>query len=492
MLLLTACDIRLPGAHGLVAAAPAEASKPRAASGAEADDRDADDQAAPAASADDGDTDDAGTDDPTTPEARGGDVERQASSGGAKADACTAARDHTATDVVDSRSELYAALADARPGDAIELRAGTTWRGLSRISGLHGTSERPIIITTDPSNPATIDGARSDANGVWIAGSEWVEVHNLRIRNVKYSGVVVGNGHGGGGRPVHHMVVRGVEISDTGQSGIQVNDESSHIDIRCNTVRDTGWYRPQYGEGVYLGMGSTTDDSSHDITVQGNHIHHTSSEAIDVKAPVYNVDITDNYVHHVDVASQGAITVGLNEVSYRDGGYRIERNVIHDVTSRRYDGAAIWVGHGNTLIANNVMWNLPDDEAITTSTDFANQSARTVRIFFNTIWNAPDGALAKNSTNSGGGAWNEAVHEVMNNIAPDDSMGAGNFVARDSDFLTTAGAALDAGDGPGSGLQLRTTATMADRATALSSVPIDITQQVRGTPPDPGAYEIVP
>jgi hypothetical protein len=396
---------------------------------------------------------------------------------------------HEATRVVGSSSGLRYAVDSAVPGDVIELRGGTVFTDVYPISGLSGTRDRPIVITTDPSNPAIIDARRDDPYGLSIIDSEWIEISNLSVRNAKYAGMVFGDAYGQGGRSVQHVVVSHNEISQPGQAGLQVNDNSGYVDIMCNEIHDTGWYKPQYGEGVYLGVGSTTDDNSHNITVRGNHIYDTRSEAVDVKARVYNVDITDNHIHHVNVASQGAITVGLNEVWYRSGEYRIERNVIHDVTSRQYDGAAIWVGHGDTLVANNVMWNLPHDEAISTSTDFANQDANAVGIFYNSIWNAPDGALAMNSTNSGGGPISMASHDVRNNVAPDRSMGAGNFVARSADFVAPTGATMDAGDGLGSGLALKPEAPMADSATALSSVVTDIEQRRRDATPDPGAFE---
>jgi hypothetical protein len=395
---------------------------------------------------------------------------------------------HQATTVVGSSDELRSAIDSAVAGDVIELRGGTVFTDVHAISGLRGTRERPIVITTDPSNPAIVDARRDDPYGLSIADSEWIEITNLRVRNAKYAGMVFGDAYGQGGRPVTHVRVRHNEITHPGQSGVQVNDDSAHIDIACNEIHDTGWHKPQYGEGVYLGVGSTADDDSHDITVRGNHIYRTTSEAVDVKARVYRVDITDNHIHEVDVASQGAITVGLNEVWYRSGEYRIERNVIHDVTSREHDGAAIWVGHGNTLVANNVMWDIPDQEAVTTSTDFANQAANDVRIFYNTVWNAPEGAVAENHTNSGGGPISRARHDVRNNIAA-ESIGAGNFVARSADLVAPTGDTMDTGDGPGSGLALKPAAPIADDATPLSSVVTDIKGRARGSTPDPGAFE---
>jgi len=372
---------------------------------------------------------------------------------------------------VTDNATFLAALKNAKPGDIVFLEPGRVFKqarsACMDIVGVRGTAGNPIIVTSSSVNPATISGGEC---GLAVLNSSYVEISNIKITGQSHWGIDLGGLKEGKGRPtgVNNITVKNLEVGHTGIEGIMINSASHHVNVLCSEVHHTGLTTPIYGEGIYVGDGSS-HDATHHVKIAYNHIHHTNSEAVDVKQSTTYVEVLYNYIHDIDLNSQGAITLGIDSFSYPSGEYKVIGNRIHNITGRNYDGAGITIGHGNTWVSNNVIWNIPDYYGIYTQQNFANPSANKVYIYNNTVVNAASGPLGINII----GANRSGPSEVFtaNNLWESNS--SGDLRATTADFITTQGLA-DSGKGPGSGLQLKSTSKAPNKTSSTQVVSKDI------------------
>ena len=308
--------------------------------------------------------------------------------------------------VVRSEAEFDAAIRAARPGSVIVLQAGKVFNqprsGVWDVYGVNGTAANPVHVTTSPTNPATINGGEA---GMVILNSSHVVVSNIRIKGPSHWGIDIGGEKEGKGRTLscHDIVVRNMNVKNTGIEGIMVAPRCYNIEISCNEISYTGLTTKTYGEGIYVGRGSGGSDTSHHVKIINNNIHHTPTEAVDIKHGTTSVEVLYNYIHDINVNAQGAITVGVDSVNYPDGKYKIVGNHVDGVTTRQYNGAGIVVGHGNTLIQDNLIKNVAF-YGIYTQTNFKNQATKTVTVKNNTVTNAARGPWKNNEPGHGGSA----------------------------------------------------------------------------------------
>ena len=245
------------------------------------------------------------------------------------------------------------AVREAVPGDVIEIGAGTY--APFEIVGRTG-----IEIRTAPEGGVvfTSDSYTSDA-GVRIADSQDIVITGLTFERLLWGIQVVAS---------QEVTLRNNVIRDIGQEAISVREQSTNVDILENFISLTG-QRPgsddrfefrTFGEGIYLGTGSTSADGSvdvvSDILIDGNVIQQTTAEAIDVKASVESVVITNNLIHDIDVASGGAITIGRGTRDF-NADVVVEGNAIYNVTTwgPYSDGIGIRVS-STAQIRNNAIW----------------------------------------------------------------------------------------------------------------------------------------
>jgi hypothetical protein len=210
-----------------------------------------------------------------------------------------------------------------------------------------------------------------------------------------------------------------LDVRDIGQEGIRVARQSSWVTIENTVINGTGnrtGIAPDgqpyatFGEGIYLGTGSTEADAVHHVTIVGNDISNTGTEAIDVKAPVANVTIRGNRIHDINTFTSGAIVVHLtNDHSSTNPGILIAGNEIFNITTRTswQDGNAIVLGSAAD-IRNNTFRNL-QHYGIRVE-DGGSQGANiTARISANTfsqvgnsaVWSVAGNATVELSGNSG-------------------------------------------------------------------------------------------
>ncbi len=295
-----------------------------------------------------------------------------------------------------------AAVSRAAPGDVVCFAPGTypspnRRRGALHIEDKQGSAGEPITFRSlDRSDPAvltmgTVEAGRG-VSVVFIQRSSFITIDGFEITE-GFRGVT-GNG-------VNNIRILNSKIHRTGgeviafgrragrqEPEVSTNPISSFVEISGNEISDSGLAngRP-FGEGIYLGTSEPSyRDDSNSILLANNYIHDIVDEAIDVKTGVWGVTIMDNRIEDIEVKSQGAITISLQGENWEDGQFLISGNTISDVSSRNFEGVAIWLGHGNAAVENNVMWNI-DDYGIYVPNTFNMADARDVVMTDNTIWN---------------------------------------------------------------------------------------------------------
>ncbi len=349
----------------------------------------------------------------------------------APAAAATAAPVGTVHDVA-SPADWQAAVARAAPGDTIRLvstiRAPLRYRGPrtdgDETKGVDGAPGRPITITAaegvwiDPGNHYNL------LPGLDILGAAHVHVIGVRVRNSQF-GIRLLNSSGSPDAPIQ---VRANRVTEIGHAGIHVagalddHAPSSHVRVVGNHITNTGRTAPEFGEGVYLGYGTTEwVDRSHHLVVAGNRISHTTAEAVDIKPGTRNVTVSGNLIHDLSPIRGGAISahyVGIrpNPDPAAAGNIVIRDNRIWNVNLDGRAGSndwAIWVGHGGVTIKGNAIWGMRNDPGRTRAIriralqDFG---PHPIEIVDNLLWTAhgwmaegePSGAaLVRSSGNQG-------------------------------------------------------------------------------------------
>ena len=180
---------------------------------------------------------------------------------------------------VATADELHAALADAEPGDVIELADGTYSGNFATT--VDGTEQEPIHL-------CGVAAAVLDAGGIkeeyvlHLDGASWWRVVGITVRNGQKG--VMADG-------VDHVVLQGLTVERTGDEAIHLRGHSSDNVVRDSVVRDTGHRRDKFGEGIYVGTAESnwctiTDcepDNSDRNMIIGNTISDTTSESVDIK-----------------------------------------------------------------------------------------------------------------------------------------------------------------------------------------------------------------
>ena len=307
-------------------------------------------------------------------------------------------------------------------GGTIEMGAGQY--GSQLVSGVRGTSRRPIIIRSSDQRAVLTNDNYNQGAALTIKGSNHVVVEGLIAKSSLWGMRVEGS--------TDIALIKNT-VTDIGQEAIHVGT-SSFVDIVDNEISHTG-LRPgsnasgtpyaNFGEGIYIGC-SCAGDTTHDIRISGNEISFTTAEAIDLKPWAYNLLVETNKIHDVSTATSGAVVLGIGVRHYDDPNAVIRNNMIWNVTrtSRWTDGNAISLSAPATVY-NNVIWNT-QHRGIWVDSNFVNREARNVYIFNNTVMNS---GMAGIQVSEGG---NDSVTIVEANIGVDLP---GNLIADPSWFI---------------------------------------------------------
>lgn len=302
---------------------------------------------------------------------------------------------------------VEAALEVAQPGDTIYLAPGTY--PPIKIQDQDGLTLAPWpdregeVVVSDQSYERTA--------AVLIERSDNLVIDDLRLEKSLW-GVMV--------RSSSRVEILNLTISDIGQEGVHIKDNSSEVVIFGNTISETG-KRPggsgefgyaRFGEGVYVGTGGedSSADRTNGVTIEGNEIFATTAEAIDIKPFTRRISIHRNLIHDIATNTSGVVVVGVGPDAYPNPEVTITGNVIWNVstTSRFTDGNAIRLSASAT-VAGNVIFDV-EHHAVLADGDFVGEDNATVVITNNAVartdepafevWEAPNPASVSLEFNS--------------------------------------------------------------------------------------------
>jgi chitodextrinase len=236
---------------------------------------------------------------------------------------------------VSTAQQLQAALANAAPGQTINLAAGT-YRG-SFVTQKAGAAAEPITLTgpanailindgpagAAPSCPAPTAGWDS-GYGLWLYGAPYWNLHGFTVAESK-KGIVLDNSH--------HVVLDSVSVHHVDEEAVHLRKSSSDSVIRDSRITDTGLVQKGYGEGVYIGSANSNwechgnsggVDKSDRVQVIGNRIGpDITAEPIDVKEGTFNGVIRGNTFDGKGITGQNSAD---SWIDVKGTGYLIEDN----------------------------------------------------------------------------------------------------------------------------------------------------------------------
>jgi hypothetical protein len=163
--------------------------------------------------------------------------------------------------------EFRAAVAAAAPGTRILLAAGH-YGGGYQFPNLRGEPGKPIVIAAaDLRNPPVFADARV---GLHLSNPAHLELHHLAFTRLSGNGINVDDGGlGRGDAGAHHIVLRGLRVSDVGDKGNQDCIKLSGLwDFRVVDCTIERW-----GTGGGSGIDLV---GCHRGVIEGNTIRHTS------------------------------------------------------------------------------------------------------------------------------------------------------------------------------------------------------------------------
>jgi parallel beta-helix repeat protein len=252
---------------------------------------------------------------------------------------------------VGTASQLLAALGAAQPGDQIRLASGTYAIGQTTITR-SGTAASPI----------TLCGPRTAvvANGAFTAldhqANHWT-FQNFTLTG-GIDGIVLTN--------ANYNTLDGLLVQHVQNEGIMLHF-SKHNTITGNTVRETGEGSSQYGEGIYIGNGSTNADPADSNLVDGNTLGpNIRSEHVDVKHGT-----TGNVIQNNQSDATGFQYLrGMTDAVYITGGNgtRFTGNTVMNIPTSSVNGMQVYNGNSNIFHQNSVSGGFGTAYSITNGT----------------------------------------------------------------------------------------------------------------------------
>ena len=220
---------------------------------------------------------------------------------------------------VGNGAELQAALADAQPGDLIQMADGV-YPG-SYAATASGTAGAPIQLVG--SRAAVIDGGSIERGyGFHLRADHWV-LRGFTIRNAK-KGLMADT--------ARSNIIDGLQVMHIGEEAIHLRTFSTGNTIQNCTISDTGVLRPGFGEGVYLGSAKNhwatytagAPDTSDGNRVLNNHFGpNVRAEAIDIKEGTTGGEIRGNVFDGTGMSGENAAD---SWIDLKGNGYLIVGN----------------------------------------------------------------------------------------------------------------------------------------------------------------------
>ncbi|MDO8542373.1 MAG: right-handed parallel beta-helix repeat-containing protein [Opitutaceae bacterium] len=152
--------------------------------------------------------------------------------------ALSAAAAVPADTLVRNAAEFRAAVAAAQPGDRIVLQGGD-YGGGYQFANLRGEPDRPIVIAA--ANVGTPPRFSGGSVGIHLAKPAYVELVGLEFTRHSANGLNIDDGGELTGMGAHHLVLRGLRVTDIGaagnQDGIKISGVSDFHILDCTIER---------------------------------------------------------------------------------------------------------------------------------------------------------------------------------------------------------------------------------------------------------------
>lgn len=269
---------------------------------------------------------------------------------------------------VNSSAALAAALANAKPGDVINLADGKyQGRQLATIpvGGKFYTGSFVLSKSGTASNPIVIQGSRNaviDGNGLggtyglYLINANYVQLKGFTVSNAQ-KGIILDN--------ANNNLIEDVEVTETGMEGIHLRSFSSNNVVRNNYIhhigrsKKTGVIDEGYAEGVYIGTANSNwgtytngqPDKADNNRIIGNRIEYTGGEGIDVKEGTTNGLIENNTFNNAGIAG------GFSDswIDVKGNKWTISGNKGINALKDGYQVHGVYAGWGNNnTFTNNV------------------------------------------------------------------------------------------------------------------------------------------
>lgn len=271
--------------------------------------------------------------------------------------------------IINPGDDFNAIINAASGGDVIEFNPGV-YSGSISLTDKNFSSSSPLIIrSADGPGTVTINKGNYSGHPLNIVNSSYIAVDGIAF---------TGGLRGSYPTNSNHLIIINCEFSDSGQEGIHINKSCTYVDIIDCKIYDTGKVQSKWGEGIYVGAGSSYGfpDNSEYVWIEGNEIYNCGNgEGINVKSECFHVTIRNNKVHDIapgtsDQYNLAAISIEGATLSINNN-YRlteprdvwVEDNEVYNVTGGyvgRTSNNGIMSGGSGVYVINNEVYNCDD------------------------------------------------------------------------------------------------------------------------------------
>ncbi len=259
---------------------------------------------------------------------------------------------------VSSASQLTSAVTNARPGDLIQLAAGTYTVGQQKLV-TSGTATAPIMMC-GPRSAVIQSGSVSSGGFELAVRADYWTLSGFTVASSQ-QGIAIEGGS--------YNVIDGVEVRNVGQEAVQIHGLSTHNVVRNSYLHDTGKYVAQYGEAVYIGAAPTQwctwsscgpDRSDNNQVIADSIGPNIGSDPIDIKAGTTGTLVQDNFI---DGSGMGNLCSdhnwcgGLAIINGQNALFRGNTGVnppLHGFSVQSDGGAAAYPATGNVFQSNDL------------------------------------------------------------------------------------------------------------------------------------------
>ena len=222
---------------------------------------------------------------------------------------------------VSSEVQLQKALENALAGDEIIIKGGVYKGNFVIPKNTNGTEAKPIFL--HGSSKVKLDGNSTQTGYVLHLKSNYWHIKGISITN-GLKGLMCDE--------ANYNVIDSLTIYNIGEEALHLRKFSTHNILKNNTITNTGLKIPDYGEGIYIGMGVSNwgkysngkeDRCDSNIVVNNKIGPGITAECIDIKEGTTGNMIVNN------IFDAGGITGANSADSWMDvkgNGTLIEGN----------------------------------------------------------------------------------------------------------------------------------------------------------------------